>query len=192
MEKEKNISLPLLFLLFCKIGCFTFGGGWSLLAQIEQEFVDKRKLATKSELLEMVAVGKSIPGIMIGNISALFGYHVAGIPGAVCTVTGIAMPAMLILSVVAVFYNSLKDNYWCRAVLLGIQAAVVPIIISAASSLGKEALHSRLTLGVFIIALILCLFFGVSNILLVLIGAAAAIVYHFAARGKDQGEEEAQ
>lgn len=57
-----------LFVFFFKIGCFTFGGGWSILAQMEQEFVDKRKWLTKSELLDMVAVGRSVPGIMIDQI----------------------------------------------------------------------------------------------------------------------------
>ena len=52
---KKGLSI---FAFFFKIGCFTFGGGWAILAQMEQEFVDKRQIITKSELLEMVAVGK--------------------------------------------------------------------------------------------------------------------------------------
>ena len=67
-----------LFAEFFKIGCFTFGGGWAIVAQMEQEYVNRQKLITKDELLELVAVGRSTPGIMITNISLLFGYHVAG------------------------------------------------------------------------------------------------------------------
>ena len=78
MSKERIKNGLMLFAFFFKIGCFTFGGGWSILAQMEQEFVDKRKLITKEELLDMVAVGKSVPGIMITNISMLFGYYVGG------------------------------------------------------------------------------------------------------------------
>ncbi|MFR5992100.1 MAG: chromate transporter [Mediterraneibacter faecis] len=52
-----------------------------MLAQMEQEFVDKRKWLTKSELLDMVAVGRSVPGIMITNISMIFGYFVGGVFG---------------------------------------------------------------------------------------------------------------
>ena len=96
-----------LFAFFFKIGCFTFGGGWSILAQMEQEFVDKRKWLTKSELLDMVAVGRSIPGIMITNISMIFGYSVGGVFGGICSVLGITAPAILILSLVTVFYNKL-------------------------------------------------------------------------------------
>lgn len=86
MKKEKIKNGLMLFAFFFKIGCFTFGGGWSILAQMEQEFVDKKKLITKEELLDMVAVGKSVPGIMITNISMLFGYYVGGWFGGVCAV----------------------------------------------------------------------------------------------------------
>lgn len=176
-----------LFAEFFKIGCFTFGGGWAIVAQMEQEYVNKQKLITKDELLEMVAVGRSAPGIMITNIALLFGYHVAGPFGGVCTVLGIVSPAMIILSVVAVFYNSLKDNYWFAAILRGIRCAVVPIIITSAISLGKQALQTRFAIAVFGIAFVLAVFTDISNVMLVLIGIVTALVFHFAGR-RTKGE----
>ncbi len=176
MEK-KNIKKGLmLFVFFFKIGCFTFGGGWSILAQMEQEFVDRKHLVTKDELLELVAVGKSVPGIMITNISMLFGYHVGGLFGGVCAVLGMTCPAVLILSLVTCFYNAMKSNYWCQGALTGIQAAVVPIIGSAALSLGKDALRSRKGQIVCIAAFVLLVFAGVSNIILVVLGIVLGIV----------------
>ncbi len=168
-----------LFLFFFKIGCFTFGGGWAILAQMEQEFVTKRQWITKEELLEMVAVGKSVPGIMITNISMLFGYHVGGIFGGICTVAGITCPAILILSIVTVFYNTLKDNYWVTAALTGIRAAVIPIIGSAALSLGKDALRSRIAVAVLAGGFAFYMLGG-SNIFLVLAAVAIGLVCHFA------------
>ena len=162
---------------FFKIGCFTFGGGWAILAQMEQEFVDKRQIITKSELLEMVAVGKSAPGIMITNISMLFGYHVAGVFGGLCAVFGITAPAVIILSIVTLFYNSFKDNYWVHAGLTGLRAAVVPIIGSAALSLGKDALRTPPAVVICLAAFCLSLFAGVSNILLVLLGVIGAMLW---------------
>lgn len=176
-----------LFADFFKIGCFTFGGGWAIVAQMEQEYVNKQKLITKDELLEMVAVGRSAPGIMITNIALLFGYHVAGPFGGVCTVLGIVSPAMIILSVVAVFYNSLKDNYWFAAILRGIRCAVVPIIVTSAISLGKQALQTRFAIAVFGIAFVLAVFTDISNVMLVLIGIVTALVFHFAGR-RTKGE----
>lgn len=176
MRKENLKNGLMLFAFFFKIGCFTFGGGWSILAQMEQEFVNKKQLITKEELLDLVTVGKSIPGIMITNISMLFGYQAGGWFGGICAVLGIACPAVLILSGVAYGYDYLKANFWCHCALEGIQAAVVPIIGSAAFSLGKEIFRTRKGIVICGIAFLICMFTDISNIVLVLIGAAAALV----------------
>lgn len=183
MRRENLKNGWMLFVFFFKIGCFTFGGGWSILAQMEQEFVEKRKWITKDELLDLTAVGKSIPGIMITNISMLFGYQVGGWFGGVCAVLGIASPAVLILSAVTYGYDVLKDNYWCHAALQGIQAAVVPIIGSAALSLGKEIFGTRKGRVICAAAFLLCMFTDISNIALVAAGAAAALVCSAVDRG---------
>ena len=63
-QRPAGAQMALRILLsFIKIGAFTFGSGWSIVAQMEQEFVDKRGWMTKSDLLELIAVGKSLPGI---------------------------------------------------------------------------------------------------------------------------------
>ena len=166
-----------LFVFFFKIGCFTFGGGWSILAQMEQEFVDKRKWLTKSELLDMVAVGRSVPGIMITNISMIFGYSVGGVFGGFCAVLGITTPAILILSIVTMFYSKLKDNVWCASALRGIRSAVVPIIASAAFSLGKEAFKTKISVTAGVIALLLCAFTNIGNIELVGLGVGSVVIW---------------
>ncbi|MDO5336387.1 MAG: chromate transporter [Eubacteriales bacterium] len=175
--KSENLKKGLrLFAFFFKIGCFTFGGGWSILAQMEQEFVEKEGLITKEELLEMAAVGKSVPGIMITNISMLFGYQLCGWFGGVCSVLGITCPAVLILTAVSWGYESFKSNYWCHCALRGIQAAVVPIIGSAALSLGRDVFATTKGKAIGIAAFLLCVFTGISNIWLVLLGIAAALL----------------
>ena len=79
MTKAERVARALqLFRFFVKIGFFTFGGGWSILAQMQSEFVERRQWLTQEELLDIVSVGRSLPGIMIANISAPFGYHMGG------------------------------------------------------------------------------------------------------------------
>lgn len=108
-EQTSRVKMALLiFAYFIKIGSFTFGSGWSILAQMEQEFVDKRRWLTKQELLELVAVGKSLPGIMITNITMLFGYQMAGVLGGVLAVLGIALPAVVVLSLVTLAYDAIN------------------------------------------------------------------------------------
>ena len=177
MEKKKIGTGLLLFAFFFKIGCFTFGGGWSILAQMEQEFVNKRKWITKDELLEMVAVGKSVPGIMITNISMLFGCRVAGWFGGLCAVCGIALPSVVILSLVTACYDLLKTNLWCWSALRGVSAAVVPIIGSAMLSLGKEAFRDKSGLWICLATLALRYLTGWSNALLVALGVLAGLIW---------------
>lgn len=177
-ETMPRVKLALLiFVYFIKIGTFTFGSGWSILAQMEQGFVDKRHWMTKQDLLELVAVGKSLPGIMITNITMLFGYQMAGVLGGVLAVLGIALPAVVVLSLVTLVYDAIKSNYWVWAALKGVQCAVVPIIGGAAISLGKEALKDKMSVVLCLGALAVCHFTGISNIVLILAGVVGALVW---------------
>ena len=186
--KENNLkTAAMIFLTFFRIGCFTFGGGWAIVAQMEEQFVNKRKLITKDELLDIVAVGKSLPGIMITNDAMLFGCQVAGIPGGIAAVLGITAPAVIILSIVTVFYGLLKDNHWVKSALSGIQAAVGPIIVTAAMSLGGEIVKERRKMVTFLVAIALLLFAHVGNVPVVFLAVAAGLVWRTFIKKKEEG-----
>lgn len=165
-----------LLLFFAKIGCFTFGGGWSILAQMEQEFVNKQKMITKEELLDIVSVGKSVPGIMITNISMIFGYQVAGWFGGLCALFGIALPAVVILAAVTLCYQAVRDNQWVQYAMTGIRCAVAPIMISAVISLGRAGLKDGFCVVVCLAAFAACGFLGFGNLEAVLAGLAVALI----------------
>lgn len=158
-----------LFLYFFKVGFYTFGGGWSIIAQIQQEFVEKRGWITDEELLDITSVSRSLPGLMIGNVTYLFGYHIAGFPGALASLFGIAAPSVIILTAVTWFYTLVKDNPYVARAMTGVRAAVVPIMLSAATSLRKAALAERSSWLFLLLAFCLYLFFNVSCVLIVLI-----------------------
>ena len=84
-EKGRVLSI---FLTFLKFGCFTFGGGWSIVSQIQKEYVEDKHWITDEELLDFTSVGRSVPGLMISNASVLFGYHAAGFGGALAALAG--------------------------------------------------------------------------------------------------------
>ena len=71
-----------LFITFLKIGAFTFGGGYAMIALLENEFVEKKKWLEKSEFLDMVAVAESTPGPVAINSATYIGYKIAGFAGA--------------------------------------------------------------------------------------------------------------
>lgn len=167
----------LLFWEFIKLGAFTFGSGWSIIAQMEQEFVDKRHWVEQSDLLELIAVGKSLPGIMVANITLLFGYQMAGVLGGICAAIGLCIPAVVTLTIVTAIYDAIKDNYWVWSALKGVQCAVAPIIGGAAISLGKDALTSAMPIIICAVAFVLCYFTSISNLTLVVAGVVIALVW---------------
>ena len=115
----------LLFWEFIKLGAFTFGSGWSIIAQMEQEFVDKRHWVEQSDLLELIAVGKSLPGIMVANIVLLFGYQLAGPLGGTAAVIGVLTPTLTLTLVAALFFQKFRES----KVMLYIMRAVKPICV---------------------------------------------------------------
>ena len=157
-----------------KIGLFTFGGGWSIVAQIQKEFVEIRGWLTKEELLDIVTIARSFPGIMVINISVMLGYTLGGVPGALLCAFGMALPAFLVMTVVTACYTAIRENPWVARVMVGVRAAVVPIILSAAVNLWKTAIRDRTGLVIAGMAFLLPLL-GVSNILVIFLGGGAGL-----------------
>lgn len=175
---QSDRPLPLvLFLYFFKIGWYTFGGGWSIVAQIQKDFVEQRGWITDEELLDITSVGRSIPGLMIGNVSYLFGYHIAGFPGALASLLGLCLPPVIILSLVTYVYSLICDNPYIARAMAGVRAAVVPIVAAAALRLRKAALPERISYLFLLAAAFLYLAFHVSCIWLMLLCGLFGFLY---------------
>lgn len=173
----KNLKIALgLFTQFIKIGIFTFGGGWSIVAQMQKVFSEEAKLITSEELLDIVSIGRSLPGLMTGNIAVLFGYHVAGVCGALACVFGMAIPPFAILSVVTYFYAMVSTLPLVSAAMYGARAAVVPIIVCAALRLMRKAYRYPVCIAVTVSIGILYVLFDVSCIWLVVLGALTGLL----------------
>lgn len=183
--KKENRYWTIFWVMF-KIGCITFGGGWSIIAQLQEEFVDKRHWIDQDQLVDFISLGRSFPGIMIINISVLFGYTAAGFWGAVLAAFGLSLPALICIAIVTMFYSALKDNVWVAKALDGVRCAVIPIILGAAVRLKDAALKGPLSYVLAAAALVVCTFTGVNKILIVVTGAVIGIVLLLPKKG---GEE---
>ena len=176
MKQQWRRALSIL-ITFLKFGCFTFGGGWNIVAQIQKEYVEKRHWITDEELLDFTSVGRSIPGIMVGNASVLFGYQAAGVPGALAALLGIVIPPVLIMLGVVYVYDLVKDNLYVARAMIGVRAAVVPIIFSAMMKLFRSGIKDLFCGLIAVGAFCLCLFTNMSNVLVVLLGAVAGLAW---------------
>ncbi len=187
--KRSKVILALL-LDFVRFGCFTFGGGWSIIAQMQQKYVDKEKSITAEELLDLTSVAKSLPGTMIGNVAMLYGYRVGGLLGGLAALFGMCAPPMVVLLVICQFYSAFRDNYWVNAAMNGMQAAVVPIIASASLGLARGSVKFPPCILVAALCFGLYLFTEVSIVVLILIGMVSGILigeYYERKGAKDHG-----
>ncbi len=176
MNKEKWKKIWECFCYFFHISWFTFGGGWSIIAQMQKDYVEDKQELTAQELLDIVSVGRSLPGTMIGNVAYLFGHRQAGAIGGIVSVVGMVLPPMLILSVLTYGYGAFKDNIWVAKMLQGVRAAVVPIILVAAMKLRSSAFINRTCYYICLVCCILNAFFGVNCVLVILLGVAAGLM----------------
>lgn len=183
---EVRIPAGKLFWQFFKFGCFTFGGGWSIVAQMQQVYAREKKLMGEEEILDLAAVGKSVPGTMIGNVAMLFGYRMGGYWGGLACVLGMILPPFAVLAVVTVFYGAIRGNPWVAAAMTGIRAAVAPIIFSAAVGMFRGAFAYSPCFVIAVAALVLYLGLGVSGVWLMLGGAVCGLVLceYYERRGK--------
>lgn len=178
-EKRAMLNLKQIIemcLVMAKISCFTFGGGWSILAQMQREFHEKRGWITSEELMDFASVGRSLPGIMIMNITTMFGYRMAGVIGVISALIGLVLPPLAVICVVTTFYTTIKENVWVSKALIGVRAAVVPIILEAILKLKKKALVDKAAYGIMTVAFLLCLLTPVSNVIVVILGAIAGLL----------------
>lgn len=166
MEKIKRLMT--IFTTMFKIGLFTFGGGWSIIAQIQNEFVDQRGWMTEEEIVDYMSLAKSFPGIMIINMAVFCGYSMCGVAGAVTAAIGLSTPALLAISVVTFFYSALRENIYVAKVLNGVRSVVIPIIISACLKLKSTAIKGRSSCWILLAAFIVCVFTGVSKVLVII------------------------
>lgn len=170
MKIEKRIKLAMkIFCFFFKIGFFTYGGGWSIIAQMEKEFIEKEKWITKEELLDIVSVGKSLPGLMIGNVSLMFGYRIGGFICAFAAVIGIVCPSLIVLMIITRLYEMFRNNIYVAGVMTGIRAAIAPIIGFAGMQLMSGALKKLSCYLIMIVAFLLCVFTRMNIVLIIVL-----------------------
>ena len=165
-----------LFRDFLKFGCFTFGGGWSIVAQMQELYVEQRKTITAGELLDLTSVSRSIPGAMVANIAMLYGCRTAGLPGGFIATLGLSLPPLAILSVLTFCYTAVKEAPLVMAAMTGVRASVVPIILAALLGMVKGSVPVApcwLAAG---LTFVLYLFFDVSCVWLVVLGAVLGLV----------------
>ncbi len=120
-----------LFSVFFRIGLFTFGGGYAMIAQIREEIVEKRKWLTEGELTEIIAIAESTPGPLAINLATYVGYKHGKVRGSLAATVGVVIPSLVILYLISLFLDSFMENRYVAYAFTGIKCAVAFLILKA-------------------------------------------------------------
>lgn len=128
-----------LFLLFFKIGAFTFGGGYAMIPLIRNEVVNKKGWLGDEEFMDMLAIAQSIPGPISLNTALFVGNKRLGFKGSLFSGAGVILPSFIVILLIAMVFTQFKDNPVVERVFKGIRPAVVALIAGPLLGLGKSA-----------------------------------------------------
>ena len=182
-----------LFFTMLKIGLFTFGGGYAMIALLENEFIEKKKYIEKDEFLDMVAIAESTPGPIAINAATYLGYKQLGFFGSLLATLGVVLPSFVIIFVISLFFDVFLSFTLVEYAFRGIQVCVIYLIFSAGlkmfKSMKKTAFSITIVLAVMLCMILFSLFaVKFSTILYILICGCIGLFAYFLKAMKKKGE----
>ena len=195
MKKLK--MLLTLFLTFFKIGLFTFGGGYAMIALFEREFVENKKWLTNDEFLDVVAIAESTPGPIAVNSATYVGYKMGGVLGSIFATLGVVLPSFIIIFAISFIFDAFLSFTFVQYAFRGIQAGVCFIILSAGFKMLKGLKKTPINIIVLILTILALVGFSLfaisfSSIFLILIGGVIGLVVYFIGKIKENKKAKEQ
>ncbi len=175
-----------LFSTFFKIGLFTFGGGYAMISIIQRETVERRGWVTDEDIMNMIIIAESTPGVIAVNSATFVGYKVAGLWGGIIATLGVVLPSFIIIVLISLFYNEVRENRYVAAAFRGIRCAVVVLIFNAVRKLGKQIDINWYNLVAVAVVFVVSAVTSFDVIYLILIGGAIGIAVTLIASGKNK------
>ncbi|MDD3562121.1 MAG: chromate transporter [Candidatus Cloacimonetes bacterium] len=162
---------------FFKIGLFSFGGGYAILAMIQQEVVLKNAWITEAEFVEIVAISQMTPGPIAINAATFIGYKKAGIGGSLLCTFGVILPSLLIMFAITVSYLKLKKLPWFQQIFKRLRLLSVGLIAAALFMILGHAVKDWYSVGIFVCCFLATWIFKLSPFMMLIIAAIFGMVF---------------
>ena len=184
-----------LFLTYLKIGLFTFGGGYAMIALIEENIVNRKKWITKEELADIVTIAESTPGPIAVNCSTYVGYKIGGVLGSAIATLGCVLPSFIIIFAISMVFDWFMSITLVQYAFNGIKCAVGLIILRQGIKMLKSFKKTVLSMVCFFVAFIgilLINFFAIdfSTVFFILVGAVIGLVVYLVDIAKEKRKAE--
>jgi chromate transporter len=172
-----------------KIGAFTFGGGYAMLALLESELVDRRAWLEKEEFLDMAAIAESTPGPIAINAATYVGYRRAGFLGATVATLGVVLPSFAIIYAISLFFDAFLAFAPVAYAFRGLQVGVIYLIFTAGLRMLRALPRKPLPLTLVCVTVAAMLTLSLlavnfSSIFYILAGGLVGLCTLFAGKGK--------
>ena len=175
------------FFMTCnKIGAFTLGGGYAMIPIIEREVVERNKWIERSdknqwmdrqEFMDIMVVAQTTPGIFAVDMASHIGYKLRGVLGGIVGAVGIALPSIIAIMIIAMFFHNIKDNPWVEKFFRGVRPAVVALIAAPCFKMAKTANITWRTAWIPVVCAALIWLLGVSPIYIIIAAGLAGYLY---------------
>lgn len=132
-------SLAKIGLFFLKVGAVLYGGGYVLLAFLEQGLVQQHGWLTQRQLLDSVAIGQFTPGPVLST-ATFIGYLLGGVPGAAVATIAIFLPSFFYVALLAPALFRLRKSAWMAAFLDSVNVCAVALMAGVTFRLAADAL----------------------------------------------------
>jgi chromate transporter len=167
-----------------KIGLFTFGGGYAMIALLENEFVEKKKYIEKDEFLDMVAIAESTPGPIAINAATYIGYKQLKFFGSLMATIGICIPSFIIIFTISLFFDAFLSFTIVEYAFRGIQVCVIYLIFSAGIKMLKQIKKTAFSITIISAVVLFMVIFALfavkfSTILYILICGVLGLISYF-------------
>ncbi len=182
-------TLLQLFLIFARIGGFTFGGGYAMLPMLQKELVDNRQWVSNEELIDYYAIGQCTPGVIAVNVATFVGFKIKGVMGAVFATLGMITPSLIIVGSIAAFISGFQDYEVVQWAFSGIRAAVVALILSSVIKIAKKSLVDIFAVVIFLLVAALSFFADISPVIFVLAAGVCGLLLNISGLRKAKEEK---
>ncbi|MEG0306405.1 MAG: chromate transporter [Clostridium sp.] len=180
MENTAKKDSKILWQLFKStfaLSAFTFGGGFVIVSLMKKKFVEELQWLDESEMLDITAIAQSSPGPIPINASVILGYRMNGILGSLVAVIGTALPPLIIISVISMFYEQFRENNIVAIALQVMRAGVAAVIFDVVLNLAKNIVKTRnlLHIAMMFITFVMTYVFGISAMTIILMCAGIGV-----------------
>ncbi len=176
--ESKAAILWQLFKATFLLSAFTFGGGFVIVSLMKKKFVEELGWLEEDEMLDITAIAQSSPGPIPINASVILGYRMCGLPGTLVAILGTALPPMIIISVISMFYVQFRSNPIIALALQVMRAGVAAVIFDVVINLAKNVIKTRraMYIGLMIAAFVARAILGVEATVLILVCLGVGLV----------------